>query len=87
MAHEFKSMVGRDGLSAVDVESPHLSLCCQGHDRLDNLCNCEDGAISPWNGGGVGHEEVDENDSVSTFADSGDALSKTSELLGVEFAP
>ncbi len=45
MAHEFKGMAGGDGLYAVDVESPHLSLCCQGHDCLDNLCNCEDGTI------------------------------------------
>ncbi len=36
MAHEFKGMVGGNGFSAVDVESPHLSLCCQEHDRLDN---------------------------------------------------
>ncbi len=58
MTHEFKSMTGRDGLSAVYVESPHLSLCCQGHDRFDNLCNCEDGAIVWWFGGVVGHEEM-----------------------------
>ncbi len=45
MAHEFEGMVGGDGFSAVDVESPRLSLCHQGHDRLDNLCNSEDGAI------------------------------------------
>ncbi len=56
--HEFKGMVGRDGLSAVDVESPHLSLCRRGHDRLDNLCNCEDGAIVWWFDGAVGHEEM-----------------------------
>jgi hypothetical protein len=30
---------------------------------------------------------ADENDSVGTFADSGDALSKTSKLLHVGFAP
>jgi hypothetical protein len=30
---------------------------------------------------------LDENDSVSTFADSGDALSKTSVFLHVGFAP
>ncbi len=30
---------------------------------------------------------LDENNSGSTFADSGDALSKTSEFLHVEFAP
>ncbi len=30
---------------------------------------------------------VDENDSVSTFADSEDALSETSEFLQVELAP
>jgi hypothetical protein len=30
---------------------------------------------------------ADENNSVSTFADSGDALSKTSEFLCVGFAP
>ncbi len=41
MAHEFKDMAGRDGFSAVDVESPHLGLCRQGHDHLDNLCDCE----------------------------------------------
>ncbi len=45
IAHEFKGVAARDGFSAVDVESPHLSLSRQGHDRLDNLCNCEDGAI------------------------------------------
>ncbi len=45
MAHEFKSMADGDGLSEVYVESPHISLCCQGHNRLDNLCNCEDGTI------------------------------------------
>ncbi len=28
MAHEFEGMAGGDGFSAVDVESPHLSLCC-----------------------------------------------------------
>ena len=28
MTHEFKSMASRDGLSAVYVESSHLSLCC-----------------------------------------------------------
>ncbi len=58
MAHKFKGMAGWDGLSAVDVESPHLSLCRHGHDRLDNLCNCEDGAIVWWFGGVVGHEEM-----------------------------
>ncbi len=58
MTHEFKSMAGRDGLSAVYVESPHLSLCHQGHDCLDYLCNCEDGAIVQWFGGVVGHEET-----------------------------
>jgi hypothetical protein len=58
MAHEFKGMVGGYGFSAVDVESPHLSLCCQGHDRLDNLCNCEDGAIVWGFGCVVGHEEM-----------------------------
>ncbi len=30
---------------------------------------------------------LDENDSVGTFADSGDALSNTSEFLFVGFAP
>ncbi len=58
MAHEFKGMAGRNGFSAVDVESPHLGLCCQGHDRLDNLCNCEDGTIVWWFGCVVGHEEM-----------------------------
>ncbi len=58
MANEFKGMAGRDGFSAVDVESPHLSLCCQGHDRLDNLCDCEDGTIV-WCFGCVdGHKEM-----------------------------
>jgi hypothetical protein len=38
MTHEFKSMASGDGLSAVDVESSHLGLCCQGHDRFDYLC-------------------------------------------------
>jgi hypothetical protein len=45
MTHEFESMEGGDGLSAVYVESSHLSLCHRGHDRLDYLCNCEDGTI------------------------------------------
>ncbi len=58
MAHEFKGMVCRNGFSAVYVESPQLRLCCQGHDRLDNLCNCEDGAIVWWFGCVVGHEEM-----------------------------
>ncbi len=58
MAHEFESMASRDCFSAVDVESPHLGLCCQGHDRLDNLCNCEDGPIVWWFGCVVGHEEM-----------------------------
>jgi hypothetical protein len=50
MAHGFKGMTGRDGFSAVDVEIPHLSLCCQGLDRLDNLCDFEDGAFVQWFG-------------------------------------
>ncbi len=58
MAHEFKGVAGRDDFSAFDVESPHLSLCHQGHDRLDNLCDCEDGAIVGWFGSVVGHEEM-----------------------------
>ncbi len=58
MAHEFKGMAGGDSFSAVDVESPYLGLCRQGHDRLDNLCNCEDGAIFWWFGCVVGHEEM-----------------------------
>ncbi len=58
MAHEFKCMAGGDGLSAVYVEMPHLSLGCQGHDSLDNLCKCEDGAIIWWFGNVVGHEEM-----------------------------
>ncbi len=58
MAHEFEGMVGGNGLSAVDVESPHLSLCCQGHNRLDNLCDCEDGVIVWWFGCLAGHEEM-----------------------------
>ncbi len=28
MANEVEGMVGQNGFSAVDVESPHLSLCC-----------------------------------------------------------
>jgi hypothetical protein len=56
MTHEFESMAGRDGLSAVYVESAHLSLCCQGHDRLDYLCNCDDDSIVWWFSGVVGHE-------------------------------
>ncbi len=58
MAHEFEVMVGKDCFSAVDVESPHLGLCCQGHDRLDNLCDCEDGTIVWWFGCVVGHKEM-----------------------------
>ncbi len=58
MTHEFKSMASRDGFSAVYVESSHLSLCCQGHDCFDYLCNCEDGAIVWWFGGVAGHEEM-----------------------------
>ncbi len=45
MTHEFESLASGDGLSAVYVESSHLSLCRQGHDRVDYLCNCEDGTI------------------------------------------
>jgi hypothetical protein len=45
MAHEFEGMAGGNGFSAVDVESPHLSLYCRGHDCLDNLCDCDDGAM------------------------------------------
>ncbi len=56
--HEFKSMASKDGLSAVYVESSHLSLCRQGHDHLDYLCNCEDGTIVWWFGGVVGYEEM-----------------------------
>jgi hypothetical protein len=48
MTHEFKSMASGDSLSAVYVESSHLGLCHQGHDRFDYLCNCEDGAIVWW---------------------------------------
>ncbi len=48
MAYEVEGMAGRNGFSAVDVESPHLSLCCRGHDRLDNLGNCEDGVIDSY---------------------------------------
>jgi hypothetical protein len=58
MAHEFEGMVGGNGFSAADVECPHLSLCCQEHDRLDNLCNCEDGAIVWWFGCVARHEEM-----------------------------
>ncbi len=58
MAHKFEGMVGGDGFSAVDVESPHLSLCRQGHDRLDNLWDCEDGTIVWWFGSVVGHEKM-----------------------------
>jgi hypothetical protein len=58
MTHEFEGMMGRDSLNAVDIESPHLGLCHQGHDPLDNLCNCEDGAIVWCFGSVVGHEEV-----------------------------
>ncbi len=58
MAHEFKGMAGRDFLSAIDVESPHLGLGRQGRDRLDNLCNCEDGAIVWWFVCVVGHEKM-----------------------------
>jgi hypothetical protein len=50
MTHEFEGMADEDGFSAVDVESPHLSLCHQGYDRLDDMCNCEDGAIVWWFG-------------------------------------
>jgi hypothetical protein len=58
MTHEFKSMARRDGLSAVYVGSSHLSLCHQGHDQFDYLCNCEDGAIVWWFGGVAGHEKI-----------------------------
>jgi hypothetical protein len=58
MAHKLKGMAGGDGISAVDIESPHLSLCRQGHDCLENLCNCEDGAIVRWFGSVVGHGEM-----------------------------
>ncbi len=58
MTHEFESMASGGGLSAVDVESSHLSICHRGHDRLDYLCNCEDGTIVWWFGGVIGHEEM-----------------------------
>ncbi len=58
MAHEFEGMAGRDGFSAVDIESPHLGFCHQGHGRPDNLCDCKDGAIVWWFGSVVGHEEM-----------------------------
>jgi hypothetical protein len=58
MVHEFEGVTGRNGLSAVDVDSPHLGRCCQGHDRLDNIWNCEDGAIVRWFGCVVRHEEM-----------------------------
>ncbi len=58
MAHELEGMAGGNGFSAVDVESPHLSLCCRGHDRLDNLWNCEDGAIVWWFSCAAGCEEM-----------------------------
>ncbi len=58
MAHEFKGMAGRNGFSAVDVECPYLSFCCQGHDHLDNLYDCEDGTIVWWLGCIAGHEEM-----------------------------
>jgi hypothetical protein len=58
MVHEFEGMAGGYGFSAINVESPHLSLCCHVHDCLDNLCNCEDGTIFWWFGGAVGHEEM-----------------------------
>ncbi len=64
MAHEFEGMAGRNGFSAVDVKSPHLSLFCRGHDRLDNLCDCEDGAIVWWFGNVVGHEEMSSRPAV-----------------------
>jgi hypothetical protein len=57
MTHEFESMAGRDSLSAVCVESSHLGLCHQGHDRFDYLCNCEDGTIIWWFGGAAGHKK------------------------------
>ncbi len=58
MAHEFEGMADRDGFAAVDADSPHISLCPQGHDRLDNLCNYEDDAIVWWFGCVVRHEEM-----------------------------
>ncbi len=64
MAHEFEGMVRGDGFSAVDVESPHLSLCRQGHVRLDNRCNCEDGAIVCWFGSVVEHEKMSSRPAV-----------------------
>ncbi len=64
MAHEFEGMAGKNGFSAVDVESPHLSLCCRGHDRLDNLCDCEDGTIVWWFGCVAGHEEMSSRPAV-----------------------
>jgi hypothetical protein len=57
-------MAGGDVFSAVDVESPHLSLYRQGHDRLDNLCDCEDGAIVWWFGSVVGHQEISSRPAV-----------------------
>ncbi len=58
MAHEFRGMAGRNGFSAVDVECPHLGLCCLEQDHLDNLCDCEDGAIIWCFGCVAGHEEM-----------------------------
>jgi hypothetical protein len=58
MAHDFEGMADRDGFSAVDVKSPHLGLCHQGHDHFYNLCDCEDGAIVRWFGCVIGHEEI-----------------------------
>jgi hypothetical protein len=58
LAHEFEGMAGRNCFSAVDLEYPHLSLCCGGHDPLDNLCNCEDDTIVWWFGCAVGHGKM-----------------------------
>jgi hypothetical protein len=64
IAHAFEGMAGRDSFSAVDVQSPHLSLCRQGHDRLDNLCDCANGAIVWWFGSVVGHEKMSSRPAV-----------------------
>ena len=43
--HVFQGVAGGDGLAAIDVKGSQLRLCRGRHDVLDDLGNCQDGAI------------------------------------------
>jgi hypothetical protein len=64
MTHGFESMSSGDGLSAVYVESFHLSLYCQRYDGLDYLCNCKDGIIVWWFSGVARHVKMSAHPAV-----------------------